>query len=248
MFRRDRRPNHLIEAVRTAGPTRSRLVAGALASIAILALIGFGFQIWNPVVASLVVAAIFIVIGLLDRDAWTARCAVYQYGELQAARIGPTYPTDPDDTDAWLADASHATETVARAFVLFNATRLDEALAEVDGATLSNPTDLASAERLRLTVQRSRGDAIDPATFHALIDALPTDQQRWQRLSLAVLEMSCDIADRLPWRERFVAAVRDLGPWQLPRRAWFVIVTQQFTMAITFGVLFVILLGVATQW
>lgn len=248
MLRRNRQPNRLIEAVRAAGPTRRRLVAGALASVAILVVLGFGLQVWNPVVAVLVVAAVFVIVGVLDRDAWTARCAIYQYGELQAARIGPTYPTDPDGTDAWLADPGHATETVARAFVLFNAERLGEALAEVDGATLSNPTDQASAERLRLTVQRSRGDAIDPARFRALINGLPSDQQRWQRLSLAVMELTCDVADRLPWRDRFVAAVRDLGPWQLPRRAWFVIVTQQFTMAITFGLLFLVMLGAATQW
>ncbi len=248
MLRPNRQPNCLLEAVRAAGPTRWWLVAGALVSVAILAVIGFGLQVWNPVLGLMVVAAVFVVVGLMDRDAFTARCAIYQYGELQAARIGPTFPINAADTDAWLADPSHATETVARAFVLFNATRLDDALAEVDGATLSNPTDQATAERLRLSVQRSRGDAIDPGRFLALLDALPSDEQRWQHLSLAVMELSGDVADRLPWRDRFVAAVRDLGPWRLPRRAWFVIVTQQFTMAITFGLLALVMLGVATQW
>lgn len=223
-------------------------MAGALVSVAALAGIGFGLRVWNPVVAVLIVAVVFVIVGVLDRDALTARCAIYQYGELQATRIGPTYPTDADGTDAWLADPGHAKDTVARAFVLFNAERLDEALAEVDGATLPSPTDQASAERLRLTVQRSRGDAIDPARFHALIDALPSDQQRWQRLSLAVMELNSDIADRLPWRDRFVAAVHDLGPWKLRRRAWFVILTQQYTMAITFGLLCLVMLGAASQW
>lgn len=104
LLRRNRRPNHLVEAVRTAGPTRWRLVAGALASVAILAVIGFELQVWNPVVATLVVATVFVVIGLLDRDAFIARCAIYQLGELQAARIGPAFPTDSVGADAWLAD------------------------------------------------------------------------------------------------------------------------------------------------
>ena len=185
LLRRNRRPNHLVEAVRTAGPTRWRLVAGALASVAILAVIGFELQVWNPVVATLVVATVFVVIGLLDRDAFIARCAIYQLGELQAARIGPAFPTDSVGADAWLADQSHSADAVARAFVLFKAARPDEALAAVDGASLSSPTDQASAERLRLMVRRSRGDAIEPARFHALVDALPSDRTPEWKAKLA---------------------------------------------------------------
>lgn len=213
-----------------------------------LALIGFGLQIWNPALASLVVAAVFVVVELMDRDAFTARCAIYQFGELQAARIGSTFPTNAEETDAWLANPEYATDTVARAFVLFNAERLDEAIAVVDGTTPSSPMDQASAERLRLTVQRSRGAEIDPVRFQTLVDALPSDQRRWQRFSLAVMELSFDIRDRLPWRDQFVASVRDLGPWRLPRRAWFVIVTQQFTVALTFGLVSLYLLFLVLQW
>ena len=204
--------------------------------------IAFGLQVWDPLVIVLVPIVAFIAVGGLDRDAFIARAAIYQFGALQSARLTANFPTDPESAAAWLADPSHGDE-VDRAYVLLNAGRPVEAIAALDRAAGLTPSNAAAAERLRLAIERQAGEAdIDRTRFEALVADLPADERRWQRLSLAVMLLNADVGDGLPWRDRFVAAVRDLGPWRLARGAWFVVITQQFTMAITFAVLWVALL------
>jgi hypothetical protein len=243
VLNQDRQQNPMLHAVRTAGPTRGWLAVGAVAGAAIMLVLAFGLQIWSPLIAVLVAVVVFIGVGLKDRDAWIARCAIYQFGARQDERIKPGYPTGAAAAIRWIADPANASaDDVTRAFVLMNAGRLDDALTTVDRGDGRTPTDEASAERLRLSIRRERGEIVDRSRFDAVTAALPVDERTWQRHALAAMFLVRDIADGVPWRDRYVYAVRDLGPWRLPRRAWFVIVTQQFAMAITFGFLFIVLL------
>jgi hypothetical protein len=218
------------------------MVIGAVASIAILIVQVFVLQIWSPFVAVLAPIGAFTWVGLNDRDAWIARRAIYQFGALQAARMTVGFPTNPESTAEWLADPANAgADDVTRAYALVNAGRAADAIALVDQPGPRSRTDEAAAERLRLTVQRDREGAVDRTQFDALMAGLAAPDRVWQEHALAAMLLVKDIDEGKPWRDRYVAAVRDLGPWDLPRRAWFVIVTQQFAMAIAFGVLFLIL-------
>jgi hypothetical protein len=242
VLNQDPHQNPMLHAVRTAGP-RGWLVVGAVAGAAIMLGLGFGLQIWSPLIAVLVAVAVFIGVGLKDRDAWIARCAIYQFGALQDERIKPGYPTDAAASITWLADpANVSADDVTRAFVLMNAGRPDDALAVVDRGDRRTPMAEAAAERLRLSIRRERGETVDRSRFDALTAGLPTDERTWQRHALAAMFLVRDVADGVPWRDRYVEAVRDLGPWHLPRRAWFVILTQQFAIAVAFGFLFVALM------
>jgi hypothetical protein len=243
VLNQDRQQNPMLHAVRTAGPTRGWLAVGAVAGAAIMLVLAFGLQIWSPLIAVLVAVVVFIGVGLKDRDAWIARCAIYQFGARQDERIKPGYPIGAAAAIRWIADPANASaDDVTRAFVLMNAGRPDDALAVVDRGDRRTPMAEAGAERLRLSVRRERGKTVDRSRFDAVTAGLPRDEQIWQRHALATMFLVRDIADDVPWRDRYVDAVRDLGPWHLPRRAWFVILTQQFAIALTLGFLFIALL------
>jgi hypothetical protein len=242
-----RSSSHLLTAIRTAGPSRRDLLLGGLVAGSIMVLLAFGLQIWNPLVAVAVPVVVFTVVGLRDRDAFVARAAIYQFGELQAARLSSDFPSDEATTEAWLADPAPR-DPISRADVLFKGGAPDKALEAIQAADLSDPSDAVAAERLRLTIERARGSAqVDQQRFYELSALLSPADRRWHRLSLAVMQLDADVAEGVPWRERFVRAVRELGPWHLPKRAWFVVVTQQFVMAITFAFLFILVAWIALR-
>jgi hypothetical protein len=206
---------------------------------AFLPAIAFG-GVWRSI--AIIPIAAFIVVGLADRDAIVARRAIIEYSGIQAGRRPQGYPTDREAADTWLADPENAGENpVRRAYILVLAERADDARAELDRVDASDPSDVASAERLRATWDAADDGTWDASRFEQIVASLPEDERRWQRLALAWMFASDALRRVRPWRDEFVRSVRDLGPWHTPARGWFVIVTQQFTFAIVLAFVSVLL-------
>jgi len=85
--------------------------------------------------------------------------------------------------------------------------------------------------RLHSTIEAmadpSRTRTVDVAAVAAAAATLPADERRYQVTSAAWTQAWLDVVARRPWRARFVAAVRDHGPFGLPFRYWFLAVALQ---------------------
>jgi hypothetical protein len=186
----------------------------------------------------------FVVVGFVDRDGILARRAIIEYAQLQPAHRPAGHPTDVASAEVWLADPANASEnTVRRAYALALAGRPEDAAAELDRTPIAAAADQAGAERLRAVWAAGSGERWDPAAFERALATLSEPERRWQRLALAWMLAAEDIRLDRPWRDEFVRAVRNLGPWHTSGRGWFVIVTQQFTFPIVL-VLTVLLVSV----
>jgi hypothetical protein len=244
-LRRGRTPNPGLRAIQTAGPRRGWLFVAAIVSIlAMVATVGIWGGIalddWIKIIAIPIVA--FTIVGLIDRDAVIARRAIIEYAGLQARRLPPGYPTDREAADAWLADPENAPENpVRRAYILDLAGRPGDAAVELDRVDPSDASDLAAAERLRATWAAGADKTWDASGFDRLVEGLPDDERRWQRLALAWMRALEGVQRGRPWRDDFVASVRDLGPWHTTARGWFVVVSQQFTFTIVLVLLSVLI-------
>lgn len=249
--RRGRPGNPGIRAIQTAGPSRGSLVIAAVAgliaigvvlNLGIINLDGGGWAI----VATLLVIA-FVIAGLADRDAMVARRAIVEYAVLQARRLPPDYPGSRDAAIAWAADPAHASEDpVRRAFIIDQSGEPDAARAELERIDPSDTAALASAERLRAAWAARADEPWDESRFEELLGRLAGEEARWQRLGLAFTLLVEDIRAGRPWRNAYVGAVRNLGPWRTTRRGWFVVITQQFTLAIVCGIP-ILLLAILTR-
>ena len=237
LLRRRRAPNAGVRALQTAGPRRAWLAAATAASL--VAILGMGnlhvldssSNGWFWIAMVPIVA--FVVVGFADRDGILARRAIIEYAQLQPAHRPPGYPTDGASAEVWLADPANASEhTVRRAYALALADRPEDAATELDRTPIAEAADQAGAERLRAVWAAGSDESWNPAAFERALATLSEPDSRWQRLALAWMLAAEDIRLGRPWRDEFVRAVRDLGPWHTSGRGWFVIVTQQFTFPI----------------
>jgi hypothetical protein len=186
----------------------------------------------------------FVLLGLLSRDALTARLALMDYGRLMAARARPDDPKDAASADAWLIDPAHQNASpVRRAGILLSLGRDDQARAMLDGASAADPRDAAFAERLRIALDE-RPHEVDRTAFEAALKGLDRDEARWQRLALAVTLVHRDVLAGRPWRGPFLTGVAGLGPWR-PTRGWIAVAVAQVWGAAPFAILLVILAVVA---
>ena len=242
MMRRRRRSRSAgLKALQDAGPSRWSLVVGAafgvtaMGIVLTLGLVDLNRGGWAAV-ASLPVIA-FVIAGLADPNAVVARRAIVEYALLQRRRLPPDYPVDEAAAITWLADPAHAADDpIRRAFVLDRSGQRDAARDELARIDPSDTAALASAERLRAAWATRAGEPWDDARFEELVDRLSDDEARWQRLGLAFALLVEDIGAGRPWRAAYVRSVRDLGPWHTTARGWFVVLSQQFTLAIACGI------------
>lgn len=249
--RRSRQSNPGIRAIQTAGPSRVSLIGATLAGflailiVSSLGVVGSANGGWITYAALPVIA--FVIAGLADRDAMLARRAIVEYAVLQARRLPPDYPASPEAASAWLIDPAHAAEDpIRRAFILDFSGEPEAAREELERIDPADTAALASAERLRAALAARADEPWDESRFEKLVGRLPDDEGRWQRLGLAFTLLVEDIRAGRPWRPAYVAAVRDLGPWHTTRRGWFVVITQQFTLAIVCGIP-ILLLAILTR-
>jgi hypothetical protein len=229
-----RRDDPGVRILQRAGPPRGWLLVAAVGSIVAMVAVASATDpmtssgIWSSV--AIIPVAAFLLVGLADRGGILARRAFIEYGLLQGRRLPPGYPTDADAAAAWLADPSREAEPpITRAFVLAAAKRDNDAAAELGRVDPADPADQASAERLLARLASRAGRSWDRQRFDEIANALPPDEQRWQRLSLASHFAMERVTRRQEWRTTFLRDVGGLGPWHTPPIGWFVVLSQQFT-------------------
>jgi hypothetical protein len=226
-------------ALRDAGPPTSWLVIGAVLCaipIAVLYLAG----VRN--VASLLVVPFFVfaLIGWLDRDGWRIRMALSEVAWQQRRRWRwGTLPVDPTTAETWLVAHPDAPPEV-RASVMMTAGRTADARALLEASATEAPADAVRFARLRILFAAE--DAGDHSIQDALarleatpgFDELPTDERRYQRLTLAWSMAWLRIRSREAWRRDLAAAFRPMAPFRAPWRYRLFHRLQQYALAIAY--------------
>lgn len=191
-------------------------------------------------------AVLTAIIAVTDRDGWRVREAIAYVALQQAARWtrGPLLRTTPA-AEAWLADPAYADATTPeRTSALIAAGRWTDAGALIAGTDGSSDAERASVVRLRATIAAHPAGDIDLDAVRAAAAGLPADERRYHNAAAAWSQVLLDLAARRAWRPRFADAVRDLGPFPLPRRVRLWIAFQQLAAPIACVLAVVILAGV----
>ena len=226
-------------ALRDAGPPTSWLVISAvccLVPIALLYLAGL-----DNVVALLAVPfLVFAIVARLDRDGWRIRMALSEvaYEQRRRWRWG-TLPVDPTTADAWLSANPDAPPEV-RASVMTTAGRDAEARALVEASNTAAPAEAIRFARMRIlfaTEDSGRHSFVDAlAALEATpgFDVLPSEERRYQRLTLAWSVAWLRIRSREAWRHDLATVLRPMAPFRAPRRYRLFHTLQQYALAIAY--------------
>jgi hypothetical protein len=241
-----------MRALREAGPPIRWIVAAiSLALAAVIILYVAGFE--NRAVLLAIPFVAFLMVGLLDRDGWRIRMAMAEVATRQREhwRTG-TLPIDPPSAEAWLSEHPDA-RPVERASVLVTVGRREDAIALLDAAVGETPTETVGIARLRLTLDPTIDERASERMVLERLErlpafaALPANEQRYQRLAASWSIAWLRIKRGAPWRGAFAAAIRNLGPFHVPRRYRAFHAIQQFALPIAYvlALLIVWVLGLA---
>jgi hypothetical protein len=217
-----RRRSPSIRALREAGPpTRWTIAAIPAALVLVIALYLAGID--NRLVLLATPFAVFVAVCFLDRTGWMVRMAIAELGVRQRERWRwGSLPIDSLGAAAWLQRHADA-PPIARAPVLATAERHDEARALVASATAELPQDAVNLARLRILFDAEARDDHSVAGAVASLDAtpelaaVPAEERRAQRLSVAWSIAWLRVSAHEPWRDELADAIRDLGPFRV---AW----------------------------
>jgi hypothetical protein len=228
-----------MRALREAGPPIRWIVAAiplALAAVIVLYVAGVD----NQAVLLAIPFVAFVLVGLIDRDGWRIRMAMAEVAARQREhwRTG-TLPIDPPSADAWLIEHPDA-RAVERASVLVTVGRREDAIALLDAAVGETPTETVGIARLRLTLDPAEHTALESLERLPEFAALPADERRYHRLAASWSIAWLRIKRGAPWRRDFAAAIRDLGPFQVPFRYRVFHTIQQFALPISYVLALVI--------
>ena len=188
--------------------------------------------------------ALTLAASILDRDGWTIRSAIASVGlEQRRRRSGPRLPVTPSAARRWLAAEHPDAPDLERVSVLVTAGRYEAAMDALAAVTPVDPVDEVRVMRLRQVVAAAidQSREIDvPAIASAARDLAP-DEGRYNVLSAAWSRAWLDVVGRRPWRSRFAAVARELGPYELPGWVRLVIAAQQCAAPIACVLAFLIL-------
>jgi hypothetical protein len=234
-----RRRSPSIRALRDAGPPIRWLIAGVLASL-LLVIVLFVVGVRDSRVLIAVPFVVFLAVCAADRRGWRVRMATAEVAAQQRQRWQwGQLPIDPLAADAWLAAHTDAPPEV-RATVMATAGRPDEARALLERVSPATPLETVRLERLRILFAAEATD--DPSIDDALarldqvpgLGDLPTDEQRYQHLSLAWSIAWLRIRAGEPWRDDLAEAVRPFAPFRVPPRFRVLHVIQQYALPIAY--------------
>ena len=184
---------------------------------------------------ALVPAAILAVVSFADRDGWNIRRAMAYVALQQRARWpGPgPLPTTPSVAQAWLEDpASADADGLFKVSVMITVGNLTAARAVLDAYVPTTEAQTVAATRFRAYFRARETGAVDMEPIRAVSEELDEADRRYQLTSAAWMQAWMDIEARRPWRNRFVDAVRGLGPYPVPRRVEGFIGLQQLAAPI----------------
>jgi hypothetical protein len=124
--------------------------------------------------------------------------------------------------------------------------RADEARRLVETAPRDDPEDIARVARMLAALDGLQTGAVDPRAALAAIEALPADQRRYHRISLAWSTAWVDSLHRRPWRDAFASASRGIGPGDVPIHFLIWVAIQELLAPIAVGV--VLIVGLLVGW
>jgi hypothetical protein len=142
-------------------------------------------------------------------------------------------PTTPSRAHGWLADPSNADANgLERMSVLIAAGDIPAARFALDEFVPTSPVQTVAALRMRSYLQALETGNVDIEPVRVAAAELAQDDRRYQLTSAAWMQVWLDIEARRPWRRRFADAVRDLGPFPVPRRYVAVLAFQELAAPI----------------
>jgi hypothetical protein len=179
-------------------------------------------------------AVVLAAVAVLDHDGWNIRRAMAHVALQQRTRwTRGQIPTTPSLAQAWLAEPSNADANgLERMSVLIVARDIPAARTVLDQFVATTPVQAVGAVRMRSYLQALETGTVDIEPVRAAAADLSKDDRRYQLTSAAWMQVWLDIEARRPWRRRFANAVRDLGPFPVPRRYVAVLAFQQFAASI----------------
>ena len=187
--------------------------------------------------------AILTIVGIADRDGWNIRRAMAYVAIQQRARwAGGPIPRGPSRAQAWLDDPANAgADGLQRVSMHVAVGDLAAARATLEAYQPATDVLVAGVARLRAHLGAIDTGTIDMAPIVEATAGLSEDERRYQLTAAAWAQAWLDIEARRPWRERFAAAVRDLGPHPVPGRVVAFIGMQQLAAPIATALATVIL-------
>jgi hypothetical protein len=211
------------KAWRDAGPPERFVIVGFVLSTA-LVIIGWLSGVLRDVpwpLWAVIPASVLTLISAADRDGWNIRRAMAYVAIQQRARWtrGPL-PDTPTRAQAWLDDPVNTDASdLEKASILITSGNRAAGGALLDSYVPETAMQTASVARLRCYLRALETGSMDMDHVYAASDGLSADDRRYQLTSAAWMQAWMDIEAHRPWRWRFAAAVRDLGPYPVPGRA-----------------------------
>ena len=235
-------------AIRNAGPRDRDVAAGAILSVAVIA-IGWlaGILRSVPWPAWMVIPFVILsAVGLADADGLRIRRAMAFVAIEQRRRwTRGQIPATPSLAQRWLTDPSNVDASgLERASVLFITGDVAAATAALDTYVPRDATEVAGLTRMRSVFQARETGVVDMDGIRAATEGLAYGERRYQLTSAAFSQAWLDIEAGRPWRSAFAQAVRGLGPHPVPVHIALWIAVQELAAPIAVVLATVIMAGI----
>jgi hypothetical protein len=234
-------------AIRNAGPRDRDVAAGAILSVAVIAVAWLtGILQSVPWPAWMIIPFVILTaVAVGDADGWRIRramayVALEQRKRWTRGRVPPT----PTLAQRWLADPSNTDASgLERASVLFMAGDAAAATASLDAYVPTDAIEIAGLTRMRAVFRAKETGVVDMDAIRAATDGLADRERRYQLTSAAFSQAWLDIQAGRPWRTSFARAVRGLGPHAVPLHIGLWIAVQEMAAPIAVVLATVIMAG-----
>lgn len=234
-------------AIRNAGPRDRDIAAGAILSVAVIAIAWLtGVFQSVPWPAWMVIPFVILTaVAVADADGWRIRRAMAYVAIEQRKRwTRGQIPRTPSVAQRWLTDPSNADANgLERASALFMTGDVAAASAALDAYVPRDATALAGLTRMRAVFRARETGVIDMDAMRAATDGLADRERRYQLTSAAFSQAWLDIEAGRPWRASFARAVRELGPHAVPLHIGLWIAVQELAAPIAVVLATVIMVG-----
>ena len=234
-------------AIRNAGPRDRDVAAGAILSVAVIA-IGWltGILRSVPWPAWMVIPFVILsAVGVADADGWRIRRAMAYVAIEQRKRwTRGRIPATPSSAQRWLADPSNADASgLERASALFMTGDAAAASAALDRYVPRDATEAAGLTRMRSVFRARETGVVDMDAIRAATEGLAYGERRYQLTAAAFSQAWLDIEAGRPWRSAFAQAARTLGPHPVPLRVGLWIAVQELAAPIAVVLATAIMVG-----
>lgn len=191
---------------------------------------------------------ILTAVALADGDGWRIRRAMAYVALRQRSRwTRGRIPATPSLARRWLLDPANADASpVDRASVLFTAGDPVAAGAALDVFEPTTPREVAALTRMRAVFTARESGMVDMGAIRRATQGLDDDERRYQLTAAAFSQAWLDVAAGRPWRARFAAEARELGPHRVPPHIGAMIAVQE--LAAPVAVLATAIIGVVLGW